>query len=310
MPTDKIVRKMKWDNEGVASTIGTIMALMIFLSILSMFTNQYVPVWMEDNEAEHMNIVFNQFGNMKAAIDNQILFARIAELTSSHYAAIPNYNPITLGSGGVPVLASPTGSQLSLNPNEGECKVSFSYTAGDVSETSRGNIKIYVINRYYIPQTIIYENGALIKSQSEGDFIRAEPEFSVERKGSNVDVTFTQISLYGKNNSLAGIGTEAVHTKVLTVDSQEYENITSSLYINITTEYGSAWHNYFNLTLAKAFNNPSFSYSTNGKTTINTDYYKIEFSSSSGKLYVEIKSPIRRFTLIHAYVDVTIGKES
>jgi len=293
MPTDKIVRKMKWDNEGVASTIGTIMALMIFLSILSMFTNQYVPVWMEDNEAEHMNIVFNQFGNMKAAIDNQILFARIAELTSSHYAAIPNYNPITLGSGCVPVLASPTGSQLSLNPNEGECKVSFSYTAGDVSETSQGNIKIYVINRYYIPQTIIYENGALIKSQSEGDFIRAEPEFSVENKSGNVDVTFTQISLYGKNNSLAGIGTEAVHTKVLSVDSQEYENITSYLYINITTKYGSAWRNYFNLTLTKA----------------SVDY-NITLNEASGKLYVEIKSPIRRFTLIRAYVDVTIGKES
>ncbi len=297
MPTDKIVRKMKWDNEGVASTIGTIMALMIFLSILSMFTNQYVPVWMEDNEAEHMNIVFNQFGNMKAAIDNQILFARIAELTNNHYSAIPNYNPITLGSGGVPVLASPTGSQLSLNPDEGRCEVSFRYTAGsstkNVNETSRGNIKIYVINRYYIPQTIIYENGALIKSQSEGDFIRAEPEFSVENKSGNVDVTFTQISLYGKNNSLAGIGTEAVHTKVLSVDSQEYENITSYLYINITTEYVSAWHNYFNLTLTKA----------------SVDY-SITLNETSGKLYVEIKSPIRRFTLIRAYVDVTIGKES
>ncbi len=295
MPIEKIVRKMKWDDEGVASTIGTIMALMIFLSILSMFTNQYVPVWMEDNEAEHMNIVFSQFGNMKGAIYNQILFARIAELTNSHYAAIPNYNPITLGSGSVPVLASPTGSQLSLNPNEGRCEVSFSYATGgstkNVNEASQGNIKIYVINRYYIPQTIIYENGALIKSQSEGDFIRADPQFSVVNKSGNVDVTFTQISLYGKNNSLAGIGTEAVNTKVLSVDSQEYENITSSLYINITTEYGSAWRSYFNLTLAKA----------------SVDY---TLSEISGKLCVEIKSPIRRFTLIRAYVDVTIGKES
>ena len=63
-----IRRHPNWNNEGVASTVGTIMALMVFLAFLSMFTSQYVPVWMEENEASHMNVVYSQFANLKQSV--------------------------------------------------------------------------------------------------------------------------------------------------------------------------------------------------------------------------------------------------
>ncbi len=57
-------RRLNGSEQGVATTVGTIMALLIFLSILSLITQQYVPVWMEDNEAYHMDEVKGQFADL------------------------------------------------------------------------------------------------------------------------------------------------------------------------------------------------------------------------------------------------------
>jgi len=54
--------RRQWDDDGVASTVGTIMALLVFLTFLSLITNQYVPVWMKDSEAGHMGEALGQLG--------------------------------------------------------------------------------------------------------------------------------------------------------------------------------------------------------------------------------------------------------
>ena len=44
------VALLKKDRQGVASTVGTIMALLVFLAFMALITNTYVPAWMMDNE--------------------------------------------------------------------------------------------------------------------------------------------------------------------------------------------------------------------------------------------------------------------
>src|SRR5438309_602552 len=63
-----LIRDLRGDEEGVASTVGTIMALLVFLTFLSLIVNQYVPVWMKDSEASHMNNALGQFGGLNGAI--------------------------------------------------------------------------------------------------------------------------------------------------------------------------------------------------------------------------------------------------
>ena len=129
---------IKRDREAVASTVGTIMALLVFLAFLSLFTNSYMPIWMEDNEREHMNEVMNQFGEIKSKVDSLVLNSQITGQTS--YSV---FVPMTLGSNGIPVFASATAGQLAYVPQEGtESDISFSFnsTIGDgIVESGGGN---------------------------------------------------------------------------------------------------------------------------------------------------------------------------
>src|SRR5438445_46768 len=56
-----LIRDFRSDERAVASTVGTIMALLVFLTFLSVIVNQYVPIWMKDSEASHMNLSLGQF---------------------------------------------------------------------------------------------------------------------------------------------------------------------------------------------------------------------------------------------------------
>jgi|SRR5213596_604928 len=74
-----LIRDLRSDDRGVASTVGTIMALLVFLTFLSVIVNQYVPIWMTDSEASHMNTVLGQFGGFKGEVDIQMLAAQAAQ---------------------------------------------------------------------------------------------------------------------------------------------------------------------------------------------------------------------------------------
>src|SRR5438445_12322504 len=61
----KRARRIRRDESGVASTVGTIMALLVFLTFISLIVNQYVRVCMKDSEASHMGNAFGEFGASK-----------------------------------------------------------------------------------------------------------------------------------------------------------------------------------------------------------------------------------------------------
>src|SRR4030067_2868702 len=77
-PMRRLLPRRHWNDEGVASTVGTIMALLVFLTFLSLITNQYVPVWMKDSEAGHMGEALGQIGEFKSDIDPQTPAAHTA----------------------------------------------------------------------------------------------------------------------------------------------------------------------------------------------------------------------------------------
>src|SRR6266571_1420602 len=80
-----LIRELRSDERGVASTVGTIMALLVFLTFLSLIVNQYVPVWMKDSEAAHMNTALGNFGSLKGAIDLQVLASQAARNAGVFY---------------------------------------------------------------------------------------------------------------------------------------------------------------------------------------------------------------------------------
>ena len=242
--------KRKRDEEGVASTVGTIMALLVFLTFLTLFTNSYVPVWMIDNERSHMNQAMDQFGGIKGKVDDLVVMAEVTGRTDLNM-----YGPVTLGANGIPVFASPTAGELIYSPyGVGNSTVSLTFTYSlngkpfILNDLSGGMLQLYAPNRYYVQQWVAYENGAIIVKQLDGQVIRGVPSLNVVKTtaGSLLNVSWTQVALTGINSTLAGTSTAGVNIDMIYLDSQIYDNSSHGMNVTMTfkTLYGKAWYNY------------------------------------------------------------------
>jgi len=254
-----IAHKKKWDENGVVSTVGTIMGLLIFLTFLSMIVNSYVPVWMKDSESSHMNIAYGQFGDFKESIDTQILYARMSELAGVSFTPTTVFTPIVLGVDGVPIFSSSTLGQLTVDQAVSPWNAWFGYFPNKivnvkqiVNETAGGSVILDVYNRYFVQQSLAYENGGVLKSQSDGQVLRAEPTFDITFVNNTEEVKLVMINLLGYG-SIQGSTTEGVHSKVISVSTDEYSRVYSDISLNHTTPFGLAWWGYYNKTLADLF---------------------------------------------------------
>ena len=314
-------RHKKWDDEGVASTVGTIMALMVFLAFLSMFTSQYVPVWMEENEASHMATAYGQFATLKQAVDMQILVGTIQGTSP-----VQMFSPVKLGAEGIPMFASPTPGYLSIYRSLSYNNVSFSYNTSasivDHKTATGGTIKLYSPNRYYIEQEVAFENDALILKQPDGQYMKATPQLIVTSVGSMYYISYTQVDLRGDDTDYIGFGTRGVQTTMKSTTTTTFTNLTNEsapltptthpyLYINHTTLYERAWNVSFNQTLSNAgmrwglnIDDPNTDYTI---TSTQRPYpgYKDTFWEVSLRIKPNLVS---RFSLTIAYIEISTSE--
>ena len=252
-------RKMK-DTEGVASVVGTILALLVFLSLLGIFTNHYVPSMMAGNEHEHDSQVMTQISNLKQSIDSMMLY-----YINSQSNTLSSYDPVTLGSAGVPMFATGTNGQLGVIPVNGlqdpSFSVNFTYIQNghnyNINSTSGGGVVVNIPNRYYIPQSVLYQNDAVILGQSSGQVMLASPGFTISASSAGTTVSVLQLSVVtptSSNVTYSGSNTVGLSSQLLAFTQHTYstppalENMT----ITIVTPFPAAWSNFFNSTFSQA----------------------------------------------------------
>ncbi len=237
------------------------MALMVFMAFLSMFTSQYVPVWMEENEASHMSEAYGQFAALKQAVDMQILAGTIQGTSP-----VQMFSPIKLGAAGIPMFASPTPGTLSIYRSASYDNVSFSFNTSvsiiNFPSNTSGTIKLKADNRYYIEQELAYENDALIIKQPDGQYMKATPGLIITPSGGLYLISYTQVDLRGDDTDYIGFGTRAVSTMMKSTTTTTFTNLTNVsspgnpaypyLYINHTGYYERAWNASLNQTLSHA----------------------------------------------------------
>jgi len=235
------------------------MALLVFLTFFGMFTNQFVPVWMSDNESAHMAQATQQMTAFKSQVD-----ITISNSANSLVAPAPMFVPVTLSSNGIPVFAAGTAGVLSFMPMGSSVlpwfNVSYTYrsetTGGSMQlgpsndGRSGGNLDLYCPNRYFVEQHLAYENGAIIVNQTDGEFVIAGPQFSVRNLGSAANpmrvVQLTQITMLGNNVTIGGTGSKGINAELMYAGTNAYtNNAGSTLTIQIFTKHGYAWYNYF-----------------------------------------------------------------
>ncbi len=329
----------------MASTVGTIMALLVFLTFLSLITNQYVPVWMKDSEAGHMGEALGQMGVFKSNIDLQTLAAQTAQIVNRHYIPVTTFSSVKLGVDGVPIFSSPTIGELTINQTRSAWSLWFQYSiSGNATTVAEGlncvdsqgrlegcggNVRLHVFNRYFPQQSIVYENGALIRAQADGQVVKGEPSFRAFVANNSAEIDFTLIDLFG-TGGVAGIGAEGIQARVISVDLQEYGDLLTDVYVNASTAYGPAWFRFLNDTLGLAYGVPAAAYQGQpgydftavfeGKRAIQLQIDNPYFSLRSiwnpilqrYSLVLQFKfdspSPISTFRVLHAYVNVAAGE--
>lgn len=308
---NQVRRFLKRDERGVASTVGTIMALLVFLTFLTLFTNSYIPIWMVDNERGHMNEVMDQFGGLKSDVDGMIINAEITGRTDLNMFA-----PITLGADGIPVFASPTAGLLTYSPYTGKnssATVSFQYDISGIKNQMKdvggGLVQLYAPNRYYVQQWVGYENGAILVKQLDGQAMRAYPSIDLQKPNLNSPITmaWTQVDMVGPNASVAGTGMAGINLDLIYFNSQTYNNGTigtdqvrnNTITISLITQYGPAWYSYLNSYLK-----------TNGNNLINNTDYRLSVPTqamSDGPWTLTLKVfNVSYFTLNKALMQMTL----
>ena len=255
-------RKIEKSEYGVVGIVVAVLLIGLMVSVVSLIQMVYVPKWMEQIEAEHMDEVNAQFSQLKFAIDTQ---------SSTSQLNTPIASSITLGSKELPYLLSVRAfGQLEILSD------SFTLNIMNSSDTytySFGTIKYSSSNAYFLDQTFIYEAGAIIISQQEGNMISVKPSFNVVNNGGvkNISIFIADINGIGGKTTGSGYGTTAIQTEYtgfFNVDMQDISQIT------INTSYPNAWSIYLDWVLKKVLSYTDYMIS------INTDGLSIQFFNS------------------------------
>jgi len=283
--------KHSLDENGVASVVGTILALLVFLTILGIFINHYVPAMMAGNEHQHDETVISQMLQLKQDIDNMMLYS-----ASQHSNTLSDYSTITLGSAGVPMFAAGTQGQLNIIPQYVNGLPSFgvyfayhlpgSNTVYNASYVAGGGVFMNMPNRYYVQQSVLYENDAVIVAQQNGQFMAANPGFAItDQGGIHLSILLVNIATPNAQNiTYSGLNSVGITSQLLDYTSSSYLS-SSSAVVTISTPYPQAWASFFNSTMSQAGLKPL---------TAGTGNYTLSISGSylNYRLVLTILNPV------------------
>src|ERR1700691_4589759 len=100
-------RRLRGDRRAVVAVIGTLLSMLVFLSLFGVFISEWMPLWMNDNESQFTSETQASFAQLKSSMDLQTALQGPAV-----YAT-----PFTMSSNGVPVLSAATAGILNFVPN-------------------------------------------------------------------------------------------------------------------------------------------------------------------------------------------------
>ena len=233
------IKEIRNSDQAVVGIIVAILLIGLLLTVITIIQTVFVPNWMENIEADHMDEISAQFDQLKFAIDIQ---------SALNISDIPISVPITLGSNNLPILQSVRAYGL-LEIMENEINIDFT-NSSETNQNSLGIIKYTSTNSYYLNQEYIYESGSLIKSQEEGDIMYVHPILvNTYHDASVTNLSFTIVNIRGVGNKLAASGYGNFPIQVeFSEDSDDYilNNIS---FINITSSNYESWQLFMNRTL-------------------------------------------------------------
>jgi competence protein ComGC len=227
-------RKFGTHTQAVAGVIEALLMVALVSVVISIIQLIYIPQVMEQKEAEHMDLVSNQFSTLKSMIDLQAITQSTAPISSM----------ITLGSRELPYFITARAYGELRTQEDSTSNINVDYSAFVCPLTS---IIYQSQNAYFVDQTYILEGGGIIVKQPTGEpVMRAYP--SIQAQITNItneffiNINFSLPIIKGLpgKNSTNGDGKCFIRTNWS--QGGTYKDISGSLYsINISTQYPNAW---------------------------------------------------------------------
>lgn len=229
---------IKDSDEAVVGIVVAVLLIGLAISVTVMVNNVYVPQWLEEAEAAHMEQVASQFAQLKYAIDLQSLIQQRTAISAS----------VTLGIKDLPILG--VGKTFgTIEINEQQCVISVENTTNSWNYTV-GQIKFSSGNSYFVRQQYIYESGALILNQKdEGSMLIGRPMFLADFDG--VYFTVINITTSESKSSVGGYGTYPIHVEFVKSQHVSVDNVTK---ITVISDYPNAWATAFKNTFKRSDN--------------------------------------------------------
>jgi hypothetical protein len=224
-------RRLSHSRRGVVAVVGTILALLVFYALFGVFLTQYVPLWMAQNESTFSNQAEASMALLKSEIDEQYALG-----APSTYAA-----PFTINSAGIPLIAQPTQATLSFLPpscsagfyangtpkNPSACVFEHLFLGLGPGSTAKQNhpynqtvptslLEMQLPNRYFTPQTFVFEDDGLVQMEPVGhQWMAVPPPLNVSHVATNTSVTASFLQLSGNYSVAVGVGSREIYSQLL-----------------------------------------------------------------------------------------------
>jgi len=236
---------LRHDHNAQSAAIGTILAILVLLTILTVVTTRWIPVWVEGREADHASVIDAQFAELKKTIDQQALMA------------IPGVgvgNPITLGQPGVPIFAPGSAGTINLGsygaglfPN----RLVFENESRQFSHVAYGALKYTTANTRYVQQSHLYEFGAVVVNQTDGQLMKSGPALQVDNATGTTQLRLTLLSLAGDGTTFSGDGTIGVRTQLqfTPIVTEVFYTTPQTFWLNVSSESSGSWVGFLNKTI-------------------------------------------------------------
>jgi hypothetical protein len=228
------------NERAVSGVVAASLGVVLISVLLGMVVTFWVPAWGYDSEVAHSREVVNAFSEFKKTLELQALSGNLNQTLTTTFP---------LGVGGVPLFGAETPGELFhsyLDQGRPRFRANLTDLTGQVNFTAVSSLEYFMPNRYYIPQRVAYESGAVIVSQSDGETVRLTPPFRFENGTSGVDAYFTLFTLDGPEIQVSGVEGHATSSRVSLVQTRSVSFAADgTITLNVTTQFSEAWVGYF-----------------------------------------------------------------
>ena len=262
----------KTSEHAVVGVVTAILLIGLIVSVIAFVQTMYIPKIMEQREADHMDKVAEQFTYLTSVIDGQAL---------NEIKNRPLATSITLGSKELPYMLS-VRSFGTLEILDNDARAIHIYNDSDDSpfNFTFGAITYSSGNAYFLDQSYIYEAGATIVSQIDGNKMMIPPSFNATYDGTTVDIYFNVTNIYSVGNKkiASGYGTYPIQTEFHNISTKNkiFTDVSS---ITIDTPFSTEWN--ASITYSLNENLEYEGYDSQFSLTDMGEYLRLDIASSS-----------------------------